>query len=148
MANTTLCLGETMGRLTLGAFILLGVASFGGACGGGGGDDGGASGGGEPNPYGINSEVVATPGQVSALAFAPDGRLFFSEHWTGNIRVIGADGRLLAEPFAHVESGGVFQLGLSGLALDPDFDTNHYVYAFFLEMPAPGPPPVGKPILV
>jgi glucose/arabinose dehydrogenase len=133
-----------MGRLTLGAFILLVVAIFAVACTRADDDDGGD----ESNPYDITSEVVATPGQVSALAFAPDGRLFFSEHWTGNIRVIGADGQLLAEPFAHVESGGVFQLGLSGLALDPDFVTNHYVYAFFLQLTNPGPPPVGRPILV
>jgi glucose/arabinose dehydrogenase len=62
--------------------------------------------------------------------------------------VIGADGQVVAEPFAHVESGGVFQLGLSGLALDPDFATNHYVYAFYLEKTGSEPQPVGRPVLV
>src|SRR5574341_504893 len=129
-----------LGRVTPGALVLLGLAILSGACGGGGDGDGGD----EPNPYGIESEVVTTPGQVSALAFAPDGRLFFSEHWTGNILILGADGQPLAEPFAHVESGGVFQLGLSGLALDPDFATNHYVYAFYLEKTGSEPQPVGR----
>ena len=141
-----------MGQLKLALFLVLGVALSSAACGGDGdGGDNGDGGGSDAeyvNPYDIESEVVATPGQVSALAFAPDGRLFFSEHWTGNIRVITADGELLPEPVAHVPSGGVFQLGLTGLALDPDFATNHYIYAFFLETTNPGPPAVGRPILV
>jgi glucose/arabinose dehydrogenase len=67
-----------------------------------------------------------------ALAFAPDGRIFFTEKDTGNIRVIQANNTLLATPFATVpniyNSG---EAGLLGIALDPTFTTNHYVYAYY-----------------
>jgi glucose/arabinose dehydrogenase len=37
--------------------------------------------------------------------------------------------------------------GLTGLALDPDFETNHYVYAFFTE-PVDPDTPIGRPVVV
>ena len=83
---------------------------------------------------GIRSEVVVPDAQFPVkLAFAPDGRLFYSELGTGNIRVISADGQLLPEPFAHVNVAEFQLWGLFGLAFDPEFDTNHYVYAYFIE---------------
>lgn len=64
------------------------------------------------------------------LAFAPDGRLFYSEQRTGNIRIITTEGDLLPEPFAHVDVVDSPVVGLFGLAFDPDFETNHYMYSF------------------
>ncbi len=81
------------------------------------------------------------------MAFAPDGRLFYAEHWTGNIRILTPDGNLLTQPFAHVESGGINQLGFSGLAIDPEFESNHYVYAYFFHLTAPGSL-TGSPMVV
>lgn len=101
--------------LTLSTVLLLGAG-----CGGG--------------DSGIRSEVVVPDAQFPAkLAFAPDGRLFYSELRTGNIRVIDADGLLLEQPFAHVDVGTYQFWGLFGLAFDPDFETNHYVYAYFIK---------------
>lgn len=62
------------------------------------------------------------------MAFAPDGRLFFNELSTGNIRIIDAAGQLLAAPFATVNviSGG--ESGLIGIALSPSFGSDNYVY--------------------
>ncbi|MDP2952579.1 MAG: PQQ-dependent sugar dehydrogenase, partial [Chloroflexota bacterium] len=77
-----------------------------------------------------------------ALAFAPDGRLFFNELRSGRVRII-EDGRLVKEPFATLE---VVRLrdysehGLLGLALDPNFASNHYVYVFYSEPDADGQP--------
>ncbi len=102
----------------------------------------------EQNPFGIKSELVTPAAHADALAFAPDGRLFYAEHWNGNIRIVTADGKLLPDPFAHVESGGVYILGLTGLAIDPDFEQNHYVYAYFMRRTKEGPPPVGSPLIV
>ncbi len=109
------------------------------ACGGGGD---------EKLPFGLRSELVTPIAQADAIEFAPDGRLFYAEHWTGNIRVITAEGQLLPDPFAHVEVGGVHQLGLTGLALDPEFESNGFVYVYFLETTEPGPPAAGTPKVV
>ena len=67
-----------------------------------------------------------------ALAFAPDGRIFFTEKNAGNIRIIQSNGTLLSTPFATVPN--LFydgETGLLGIALDPSFATNHYVYAYY-----------------
>jgi glucose/arabinose dehydrogenase len=109
----------------------------------GGGDNGND----ESNPFGLTSEVVTPAANVDAMAFAPDGRLFYAEHWTGNIRVVTADGQLLPDPFAHVDSAASVSLGLTGLALDPEFETNHYVYVLYSQLLDPGPPQGAKPVL-
>lgn len=74
-----------------------------------------------------------------ALRFAPDGRLFFTERFvgadapvTGTIRVI-VDGQVQAEPFAVIDlpdSAPFQEKGLLGLALDPDFESNSFVYTY------------------
>ncbi len=80
----------------------------------------------------LDSEVVVADAEFpSALAFAPDGRLFYNELKTGNIRVVTAEGRLLAGPFARVEVATNGEWGLLGLAIDPDFPQNHYVYVYY-----------------
>lgn len=65
-----------------------------------------------------------------AIALAADGRIFVTER-AGRIRIVRA-GRLEPEPCAVVD---VWQspsrtnaAGLLGLALDPDFGRNHFVY--------------------
>src|SRR5688572_5381097 len=65
-----------------------------------------------------------------ALTFAPDGRIFFAEWFTGNIRII-ENNETLPTPFytlANTATGG--ERGLLGLALDPEFPTMPYVYAY------------------
>ncbi|MFQ5856356.1 MAG: PQQ-dependent sugar dehydrogenase [Anaerolineae bacterium] len=74
-----------------------------------------------------------------ALRFAPDGRLFFAERFvgaerpvTGTIRVM-VDGQVQPAPFAVVDladSTPFEEKGLLGLALDPDFEANGFVYAY------------------
>jgi len=107
----------------------------------------GAACGGGANPFGVRSDVVTEADHATAMAFAPDGRLFYGEQFTGNIRVITAEGELLEEPFAQVELALYIEWGLTGLALDPDFETNRYVYAFFTE-PIDPETPVGRPLVV
>jgi len=109
--------------LTALSFLLV-SAAFLSAC--GGGSD-------EEIPFGLSSEVVANGDHVADMVFAPDGRMFFAEQFTGTIRVVSADGTLQQEPFARVSVATYLSLdwGLTGLALDPDFEANHYVYAFY-----------------
>src|SRR6266545_3028710 len=66
------------------------------------------------------------------LAFAPDGRIFFTEKETGNVRII-RDGRVLPEPFVHVSVEGSAERGLLGIALDPDFERQPWVYLYYSE---------------
>src|SRR5438445_39679 len=77
-------------------------------------------GGGTPN----NPAVQLSPVQTGlawpiALAFASDGRIFFAERNTGNIRIIEG-GALLPTPFYTLtNTATIGERGLLGLALDP-----------------------------
>ena len=65
-----------------------------------------------------------------ALAFSPDGRVFYAERNTGSIRVI-VNGTLQGAPYYTLTStatGG--ERGLLGLAVDPGFPAAPYVYAY------------------
>jgi len=65
------------------------------------------------------------------LAFAPDGRLFFTEKETGTVRIVEPGGRLRPAPFfrARVQGGG--ETGMLGIALHPRFaDGEPWVYVY------------------
>lgn len=66
--------------------------------------------------------------QPVSMAFAPDGRLFVAER-LGAIRVI-QDGALIDEPFVELEPFTGLESGLLGITLDPNFESNGYLYAF------------------
>jgi glucose/arabinose dehydrogenase len=108
-------------------------------------------GGSDSLPFGLRSEVAANADRARAMAFAPDGRLFFAEQFTGAIRILQTDGTVQADPFAQLQVANYLDLdwGLTGLALDPDFADNHFVYAFFTEpVTEGGANPTGRPKLV
>jgi glucose/arabinose dehydrogenase len=83
-------------------------------------------------PAGFQAKVVAS-GLVdpTAMAIAPDGRIFVAEQ-AGRLRVVN-QGRLLAQPFlnlkANVDAAG--ERGLLGVAFDPDFVSNQWVYVYY-----------------
>lgn len=81
-------------------------------------------------PSGFSETQVAT-GLVSptAMQFAPDGRLFVSEQG-GRLRVV-KDGALLAAPFLTVIANSSGERGLLGIAFDPAFSSNHFVYVYY-----------------
>lgn len=74
--------------------------------------------------------VVADAAQPTALAFATDGRVFYTEKSTGNIRVV-KDGVLAAQPLASVPVNSAGDRGLLGIALHPRFQDNRRVYVFY-----------------
>ncbi len=81
-------------------------------------------------PAGFTEFAVATGlSDPTAMAFAPDGRLFVSEQ-AGRVRVI-KNGALLPTPFATVPTILNGDLGLIGVAFDPAFATNSYVYVYY-----------------
>ncbi|MCO6435523.1 MAG: PQQ-dependent sugar dehydrogenase [Phycisphaerae bacterium] len=66
--------------------------------------------------------------EPTALAFAPDGTLFVAERG-GTIRAV-VDGDVLPDSVAEIEVYTIGEGGLLGLAIDPEFASNGYVYAF------------------
>jgi aldose sugar dehydrogenase len=72
---------------------------------------------------------------ATAMAFLPDGRLLITERTTGHVRLF-ANGSLQAAPWGTVptSAGGSFsEAGLLGIAVDPGFLTNRFVYVFFTD---------------
>ncbi|MGH9009699.1 MAG: PQQ-dependent sugar dehydrogenase [Acidimicrobiia bacterium] len=73
-----------------------------------------------------------TANNATALAFAPDGRLFFAER-SGAVRVFqdGAVKEFAKVPTVTSEKGGGYsERGLLGLAISPTFAADRFVYAF------------------
>ena len=64
-----------------------------------------------------------------ALDFAPDGRIFLTERG-GRIRII-AGGKLLPQPWLTLDVAETGEAGLLGLALDPGFAQNRFVYVAY-----------------
>ena len=64
----------------------------------------------------------------TAMAFAPDGRLFVSQQ-NGSLRVI-KNGVLLGPAFMTLSVDSNGERGLLGVAFDPSFSTNHFIYAY------------------
>lgn len=62
------------------------------------------------------------------MAFASDGRLFYNEKTTGNVRMIRADGTTQREPIISLPTDALQERGMLGLALDPAFDENALMY--------------------
>jgi glucose/arabinose dehydrogenase len=65
----------------------------------------------------------------TAMAFTPDGRLFVTQQG-GALRVI-KNGALLPTPFVTVTTTSSGERGLLGVAIDPGFASNHFVYVYY-----------------
>ncbi len=97
---------------------------------------------------GFQDAQVTTTSGPSVLAFAPDGRLFIGEKASGKIRVFKS-GALLSQPFVNLNdfmpAGTYFdtfnERGLLGIAFDPSFGSNGYVYVYYTICKVPGNPP-------
>ena len=79
------------------------------------------------------SAVLVTTGinSPTTMAFAPasDGRVFICQQ-DGNLRVV-KNGQLLATPFVSVAVDKNGERGLIGVAFDPNFLSNQYVYLYY-----------------
>jgi len=80
-------------------------------------------------PTGFSETTITGLSNPTAMGLAPDGRIFVCQQG-GALRVIKS-GALLTTPFltASVDFSG--ERGLLGVAFDPDFLTNHYVYVYY-----------------
>jgi hypothetical protein len=88
-------------------------------------------------PEGFTETALVTGiNDATAMDFAPDGRLFICEQ-TGGLRVVKND-VLLPRPFLTVKVDSSWERGLLGVAFDPHFDKNNYVYVNYIS-PDPYP---------
>jgi glucose/arabinose dehydrogenase len=83
-------------------------------------------------PNFARSQVVGGLSSPTAMEFAPDGRLFVAEQ-RGTLRVVKEGGTLATflDISGRVDSAG--ERGLLGIAFDPDFSNNHYVYLYYTQ---------------
>ena len=75
------------------------------------------------------SQIAGGLTAPTAMAFAPDGRLFVCEQ-TGALRVI-KNGALLPAPFVSLSVSSSGERGLLGIAFDPAFEANQYLYVHY-----------------
>lgn len=73
-------------------------------------------------------EEYATANFPVGMAFTPDGRLFYNEKTTGNVRVILADGTQQLEPVVHLETDALQERGMLGIAVSPNFEEDNTLY--------------------
>ncbi len=84
----------------------------------------------------VHSVVASNLANPTVMVCAPDGRIFVCEQ-EGKLRII-KNGNLLSTPAVTVQTavylshfGSYSERGLIGLALDPDFETNNYIYLYY-----------------
>jgi glucose/arabinose dehydrogenase len=77
----------------------------------------------------IEKQVAGGLSAPTAMAFAPDGRLFVCIQ-TGALRVIEND-VLLPTPFMTLTVNSSGERGLLGVTFDPNFATNHFIYVYY-----------------
>lgn len=82
-------------------------------------------------PAGFADTTVASGlTSPSSMEFAPDGRLFVAQQ-SGEILVV-KNGQMLKTPFVKItDIDDTWERGLLGVTVDPAFQQNHYVYAFY-----------------
>ena len=73
---------------------------------------------------------------ATAMAFVPGGNRIFVAEQGGTLRVI-KNGQLLPTPFVSLTVDGNGERGLLGVAFDPSFASNQYVYVYYT---VPGSP--------
>src|SRR5262245_42930598 len=81
----------------------------------------------------LTSHVLTEANYPAGLAVAPDGRIFYTELFAGSIRVIERDGTV-TEWYDVNEHFGIqwtqfYHGGLTAITIDPDFESNHFVFA-------------------
>lgn len=87
-------------------------------------------------PAGFSETVYASGlSAPTAMAFAPDGRLFICQQG-GQLRVV-KNGALLATPFLTVSVDPTGERGLLGVAFDPNFSSNGFVYIYYTAPTSP-----------
>lgn len=81
-------------------------------------------------PTGFTEQLVTNGiSSGTSMAYAPDGRLFISEQ-NGRIWIV-KNGQKLAAPFLTLSVKSDGERGIEGIALDPNFAQNNFIYVYY-----------------
>lgn len=87
----------------------------------------------------LDTKILSSLSSPASYVFSPDGRIMFSERISGNIRVASYDqttDEWTIEPAPYFTFGVPpsqhRSSGIRGIAFDPDFLNNGYVYVFYM----------------
>ncbi len=81
-------------------------------------------------PMGFSQEIVVNMlASPTAMAFAPDGRIFICQQ-AGELKVV-KNGTLLPNPALSLAVNSSGERGLLGIAFDPDFTNNQFIYLYY-----------------
>ena len=80
-------------------------------------------------PTGFTETQISGLSSPTAFEIAPDGRIFVCQQ-TGQLRVI-KNGTLLVTPFLTLNVDPAGERGLLGIAFDPNFQNNRFVYVYY-----------------
>jgi glucose/arabinose dehydrogenase/PKD repeat protein len=81
-------------------------------------------------PDGFSDTVVANVPTPTALAWTPDGRMVVTSQ-PGRVVVLGEDGTTTAALDISAQVCSDTERGLVGVAIDPDFEGNHFLYLYY-----------------
>ena len=81
-----------------------------------------------PNGF-TDAQIASGFTRATAMTVAPDGRVFVAEQG-GTLRVIDG-GAVLSSPFLQLDVDHQGERGLLGVALDPGFPAEPYVYVYY-----------------
>ena len=80
-------------------------------------------------PAGFTETSITGFSSPTAFAIHPDGRIFVTQQG-GALRVV-KNGALLPTPFTTVTTTGSGERGLLGIAFDPNYAVNRYIYVYY-----------------
>jgi len=99
----------------------------------------------EADPDFVVNPVLRRANFPVALTFAPDGRMFYTEKETGWVRVVDEDGTLHGEPVIDLPTDSFVERGMIGIALDPGFAENGFIWVYHTQPNTVEPPhPINK----
>jgi glucose/arabinose dehydrogenase len=81
----------------------------------------------------LTPDKVTSGNYPAGLSIAPDGRVFFTELFGGHINVVDERGQTTmwydVNAYFHINWTQFYHGGLTAITVDPEFATNHYVFA-------------------
>jgi glucose/arabinose dehydrogenase len=80
-------------------------------------------------------QVTASLSNPTAMAFTPDGRVLICQQ-SGQLRVV-KNGSLLSTPAVSLSVNTSGERGLIGIAVDPNFATNQFIYLYYTHTSGP-----------
>lgn len=80
-------------------------------------------------PQGFIETAISGLSNPTAMEIAPDGRIFICQQG-GALRVV-KNGALLPTPFLTLSVDSTGERGLLGIAFDPNFATNRFIYVYY-----------------